>query len=215
MPRTHITIHSSRHRFAARLNSGVRPTRRIRVTPMKTIALATLLLLGGCTAHGNLITSTSQGMDSQEIFRTVLQGWLDRNESENSFYVAKSTHSLPEAELEELTTCANNGTAESITLTLEPVAKISRVISNPRLHFINRRFWLMPDPKRINESIQTGRPVSIISLSSIAFNQSKSIAVLQFSLVCGTLCGYGETLVFDKTASGWVQRSQTCEAWIS
>ena len=187
------------------------------MTFMKAIALSTLLLLCGCAAHGSLATSTSpsHGKDSQEIFRAVLQGWLDRNERGNSIYVAKSTYSLPKTELQKFATCANSGTAESVTLTSGPAAKIIGSISNPRLHFINRRFWLMSDPKRISETIEAGRPAGIISLSSVAFNQNKSVAVLQFSLVCGTLCGYGETLVLDKTASGWAQRPQTCEAWIS
>lgn len=185
---------------------------------MKAIALSILLLLGGCATHGNLTgsASTSQDKDSQEIFRAVLQGWLDRNEERgNSTYVAKSTFSLPEREVKEMTACANSGAATSVTLTLEPVARISGAISSPRLYFINRRLWVMPDPKQLIAIIAEGRPAGIISLSSVAFNQDKSVAALQFSHLCGPLCGYYETLVLDKTASGWVQRPETCDRWMS
>lgn len=184
---------------------------------MKAFALSIFILLSGCTAHGDLRESEtkSQDEDSLAIFRAVLQNWLDRNERGNSIYVSKKTHSLPEMELKKLEDCANSQEAKTSSLAFAPRSKVVGAISNPRLHFINSRFWLTSDPKMINGMIEEGRPVGLISLSSIAFDQTKTVAALNFSMVCGSLCGYGETLVFDRTATGWVQRPATCEAWIS
>jgi hypothetical protein len=187
---------------------------------MKAIVIPILFLLGGCVTHGNLARSSpSPGTQDKnlqnEIFHAVLQIWLDQNKRGESIYVSKSTYAIRESELQKFTACANNGTARNVTLVSEPITKMSGSISNPRLYFINRHFWLMPDPKQISKMIEEGRPASIISLSSIAFDAEKSVAVLQFSLACGSLCGYGETLVFDRTTSGWVQRPATCDGWMS
>ena len=185
---------------------------------MKAITLLSLILLAGCSTQGNVseTSSAAKSTDSQtEVFRTVLQGWLDENKRGNSVYVSKYTYKISESELEEFTSCANHGAVKPVTLTPQPKAKLSGVAVSPRFHFINRRFWLMPDEESINRSTETGRPTGILSLSSVAFNPEKSVAVLHFSYVCGSLCGGGETLVLDKTASGWIQRSATCHGWIS
>ena len=185
---------------------------------MKAVTAAILLLATGCAAQGNLKGSQPASLNKNmqlEVFRTVLQGWLDENERANSVYVAKSTYVVPETELLEFTACANNGAARSVTSAPEPVAEIIGSISSPRLHFINRRFWLTPDPNRISKTIEEGRPAGILSLSSVAFDANKSVAVLHLSFTCGSLCGGGKTLVLDKTPSGWVQRPTTCDAWIS
>jgi hypothetical protein len=118
-------------------------------------------------------------------------------------------------ELKKFEDCAKSQGAMGTSLAFAPRAKVVGAISSPRLHFINSRFWITPDPKKISGMVEYGRPVGIISLSSIAFDQTRKVAVLNFSMVCGSLCGYGETLVFDRTATGWTQRPATCEAWIS
>jgi hypothetical protein len=184
---------------------------------MRATALSTFLLLGGCAAHGSMVESSSKANDesSREIFSVVLQGWLDRNERGNAIYVSKSTYPLPDAELQKFSTCAKSLEANTLDLFFDPISKVVGSIANPRLHFTNHRFWLTPDPKRISSIIEEGRPAGLISLSSVAFDRERTIAVLHFSMTCGPLCGYGETLVFDKTASGWIQRPISCDGWMS
>ena len=184
---------------------------------MIATAIATLALQCGCAANGNINRSQSTTVDddSREIFRVVLQRWLDNNDRGNSIYVAKSSHTPPESELQNFVNCVNHGNSTTANLTFEPAAKIVDSISNPRLHFINPRLWQRPDPKQINAIIEEGRPAGIISLSSVAYNQNKTIAVLNFSMYCGSLCGYGETLVLDKTNTGWTLRPGTCDAFMS
>jgi hypothetical protein len=185
---------------------------------MKAASLSALLMISGCVTQDDLkesLPGTYDKSSQNEIFRAVLQDWLDRNERGNSIYVSKYTFSVPESELQKFTACANNEVAKIVTLTLEPSTKVSAAISDQRLHFINRRFWLTPNPNRISKIIEEGRPAGILSFSNIAFDADKSVAVLHFSLTCGSLCGYGETLVLDRTVSGWVPRQTRCDAWMS
>ena len=182
---------------------------------MRATALSILLLLSGCAAHGNLANSLPKDESSRQIFRTVLQGWLDRNDRGNAIYVSKTAYLPPESELEKFSACASNLQAKAVELSFDPVSKVAGSISNPRFHFISTRLWRAPDPKQINAIIEEGRPAGIISLSSIAFDERRTVAVLHFSMACGSLCGYGETIVLDKTSSGWIQRPETCDAWMS
>lgn len=93
---------------------------------MKAPALSILLLLSGCATHEGLAESTARARDedSLAIFHTVLQSWLDRNERGSSIYVSKSTHSLPERELQKFEACANSETEKPSGLAFAPPAKV-------------------------------------------------------------------------------------------
>ena len=182
---------------------------------MRAAALFILPLLSGCMALGNLANSSPEDESSRQIFRTVLQGWLDRNNRGNAIYVSKKTYLPPETELKKFSACASNLQEKAVELSFDPVSKIVGSISNPRFHFITTRLWRVPDPKQISAIIDEGRPAGILSLSSIAFDERRTVAAVHFSMTCGSLCGYGETIVLDKTSLGWVQRPETCDAWMS
>src|SRR3546814_14132807 len=114
------------------------------------------------------------------------------NDRCNAIYVSKTTYLPPESELEKFLACASNLQAKAVELSFDPVSKIAGTISNPRFHFISTRLWRAPDPKQINAIIEEGRPAGIINLSSIAFDERRTVAVLHFSMACG-----------DRKSVGW------------
>src|SRR3546814_1459322 len=94
-----------------------------------------------------LANSLPTDESSCQIFRSVLQWWLDRNDRGNAIYVSKTTYLPPESELEKFLACASNLQAKAVELSFDPVSKIAGTISNPRFHFISTRLWRAPDPR--------------------------------------------------------------------
>jgi hypothetical protein len=56
---------------------------------------------------------------------------------------------------------------------------------------------------------------SLLELSEIAFNESRTLAVMSYSFSCGFTCGHGGVLVFEKTAQGWKRANRSCSTWMA
>lgn len=69
-------------------------------------------------------------------------------------------------------------------------------------------------PTSANEAISP-LAVRLLSLSEIAFNKNQDRAVMSFAYWCGTLCGNGAVLVFERNGEGWKRSSQECGVWVS
>jgi hypothetical protein len=54
----------------------------------------------------------------------------------------------------------------------------------------------------------------VVVLSEILFDKKHQHAIVSYRFECGELCGHGETLVLNKTKSGW-KKSGGCASWIS
>lgn len=74
-----------------------------------------------------------------------------------------------------------------------------------------------PEAATFAATVAAGYAHSLVTLSAITFNRSHTLAMFQFSSVCGGLCGYGHVVVFKKTSAGWVfePQSASCSAWMS
>ncbi|MES1202382.1 MAG: hypothetical protein ABUS57_13145 [Pseudomonadota bacterium] len=55
----------------------------------------------------------------------------------------------------------------------------------------------------------------LLRLSEIAFDRAHKYAVFEYSFACGSLCGNGATVIYERTASGWTRSSRHCAEWIS
>jgi hypothetical protein len=53
------------------------------------------------------------------------------------------------------------------------------------------------------------------TVSEIAFDKDRTVAVMQYAFRCGPQCGHGATLMFQRTKAGWVEVQQPCSSWIS
>jgi hypothetical protein len=55
----------------------------------------------------------------------------------------------------------------------------------------------------------------LLSLSQIAFDKEHRHAVVSYEFYCGSLCGSGLTVIFEKVGGEWKQADQTCGGFIS
>ncbi|MGA7833085.1 MAG: hypothetical protein WCA21_19180 [Terracidiphilus sp.] len=77
------------------------------------------------------------------------------------------------------------------------------------------------DPERtmrngssVEDAVRNAFAHGLFMLSEIQFDKKHHFAVVSYSFFCGRLCGNGETLILEKTETGW-RRNSSCGAWIS
>jgi hypothetical protein len=52
-------------------------------------------------------------------------------------------------------------------------------------------------------------------MSEIAFDKDHRFGVVSYSFWCGSLCGNGSTLVFEKVDGVWKNANRPCGGWVS
>jgi hypothetical protein len=66
-----------------------------------------------------------------------------------------------------------------------------------------------------NAAVEAAFVNGLFPLSEIAFDTERKHALASYSFVCGSLCGSGNTWVFEKVAGRWKKVSLTCGGWVS
>jgi hypothetical protein len=55
----------------------------------------------------------------------------------------------------------------------------------------------------------------LFTLSEIAFDTESNRALVSYSFICGSLCGSGNTWVFEKIGGEWKRVDRSCGGWVS
>jgi hypothetical protein len=67
----------------------------------------------------------------------------------------------------------------------------------------------------VHRAVENAFETGLFSLSEIGFDKMHHYAVVSFRFWCGSLCGHGSTLVFEKVNGKWHKTARTCGGWIS
>lgn len=67
----------------------------------------------------------------------------------------------------------------------------------------------------VTEAVENGFANGLFSLSEIAFDEKRRLAVVSYGFRCGMLCGNGATWVFEKVDGKWKKTNRECGSWIS
>jgi hypothetical protein len=71
------------------------------------------------------------------------------------------------------------------------------------------------DGKSVDSAVRGAFATALFSMSEIGFDKERSHAVVSYHFWCGSLCGNGATLVFQKVDGEWKKTSRNCGGWIS
>ncbi len=69
--------------------------------------------------------------------------------------------------------------------------------------------------RSIDSAVKRAFDTALFSLSEIAFDKDHHHAVVAYRFWCGSLCGNGSTLVFEKVGNAWKKTNRTCAGWVS
>jgi hypothetical protein len=67
----------------------------------------------------------------------------------------------------------------------------------------------------VEDAVKQGFASGVFTFSEIVFDSSHTHAALLFSFYCGSLCGNGGTLIYEKNDGAWKQTKSRCSQWIS
>jgi hypothetical protein len=66
----------------------------------------------------------------------------------------------------------------------------------------------------VKEAVEGAFTTGLFSVSEIAFDKEHHFAAVRYSFWCGSLCGNGSTLVFEKIHGEW-KKIRNCGGWVS
>jgi hypothetical protein len=73
----------------------------------------------------------------------------------------------------------------------------------------------MREGKSVNGAVADAFSTALFSMSEIAFDDGHHYAVVSYRFWCGSLCGNGSTLVFQKFGEEWRKTERRCGSWVS
>lgn len=66
----------------------------------------------------------------------------------------------------------------------------------------------------VKEAVEAAFTTGLFSVSEIAFDKEHHFAAVRYSFWCGSLCGHGSTLIFEKVNGEW-RKVRDCGGWVS
>lgn len=73
----------------------------------------------------------------------------------------------------------------------------------------------MATGKTTKDAVSEAFAAGLFSMSEIAFDVEHHYAIVQYDFWCGSLCGSGGTLVFEKIGGEWKRTDRECGGWVS
>ncbi len=67
----------------------------------------------------------------------------------------------------------------------------------------------------VKDAVEAAFSTALFSMSEIAFDKGHHFAAVRYSFWCGSLCGHGQTLVFENVNGEWRNANRNCGNWIS
>ena len=194
--------------------------------PSKSTVLAATVLMAA-SFSASMIGRAQTPSDTKSDVAVIYGKFLNKRNggTRHMLNVSKSADAATPQETEQYTDCANAlGNHAPQWVQASPIRNLDSVIGNlSYVRFVDPKHWQAVDPgtliakgESVSSAVSAGMAHSLITVSTITFNKSHTLAMFQFSSVCGSLCGTGGVVVFKKTLRGWVQqKARQCAGWIS
>jgi hypothetical protein len=69
--------------------------------------------------------------------------------------------------------------------------------------------------KSVENAVNDAFATALFSMSEIAFDKEHHFGVVSYFFRCGSLCGNGSTIVFEKVDGVWKNANRNCGGWVS
>ncbi len=195
--------------------------------PAKDKALAEALSSSRSLRRRPSLNHALLSPDEIAIYKAVIQGWLGNDRAH--LYVSVKTFPLdPDSPASGLSNCP---CMEGISISsLVSASNSFHELTNDVLPGKNSR---LVDPERhavivsandphkrdkgesVDAAVSKAFATGLFSMSEIAFDQEHRHALVSYGFWCGSLCGNGATVVFEKVGGLWKRTDRMCGGWIS
>jgi hypothetical protein len=69
--------------------------------------------------------------------------------------------------------------------------------------------------KSVHDAVRDAFATGLFSVSEIAFDKEHQHALVSYGFYCGSLCGNGATVIFEKVGDVWKKTDRMCGGWVS
>jgi hypothetical protein len=197
------------------------------------LAVMAILMVIGCPelSRGSdeepIKSNTPLSADEIEIYRVLLEQYA----SKESGYLNISSRTYPL----DAKSHRNGLTPDCLRgIELENLANLARSFHDLLIEVVDGKRMRLVDPKKQAKIVRDNDPdntmrrglsaakavrqaysTALFSLSEIAFDKEHRHAVVAYSFWCGSLCGQGSTVIFEKVGGKWKRVDHSCGGWIS
>jgi hypothetical protein len=172
--------------------------------------------------------TTPLSTDEVAIYKAVLQRWVanDRtslNVSARTFPLEEASSSSGISECE----CLQGMQVGSLLSAFHSFHNLTPDVlpgKNMRLVDANKQAIIVSsnDPGKtidrgnsVESAVKGAFATGLFSVSEIAFDSEHQHALVSYRFWCGSLCGSGATLVFEKVGGEWKSTDRMCGGWVS
>ncbi|AXK71238.1 hypothetical protein DWG18_02335 [Lysobacter sp. TY2-98] len=154
--------------------------------------------------------------ETAKVYEAFLASWDGKSKA--PLNVAASAKPLSPQDLKDISSCG--GGEWEVAETSAPLAVQLRALRQVRL--IKPGELRAMDPGKliargvpVDEAVEKGFSHALLTLSTVTFERSGQRAALNYSFVCGRLCGNGGTVMLERTPHGWARSKTECGMWMS
>ena len=167
------------------------------------------------------LSSTPLTAEEVEVYGIFLDSFVGKGKEQVNF--SDKTFPFTFADLDKQGPCLerikfNNLAEASQTIhAFEPTISVGRAIRlvDERKHKIKDPGKAIKNGESVASAVGAGFQSGLLRVSEIVFDEAHHFAALRFSFYCGSTCGWGGTLVFEKVDGMWKASNRSCPSWQS
>jgi hypothetical protein len=164
------------------------------------------------------VSDQSTVQDQSEIYKIFLTEWIGTEHK--PLNVSRTAEPPSTVDIKDFSECAVSGTEWTPPSSASDIT--SQIRQVPFVQPVDSESWKPEDPAdliarghSVKSAVDSGISHGLMTLSTVVFDTKRHIAALNYSFVCGGLCGNGGTALFMKTSHGWSRSKKRCRSWIS
>jgi hypothetical protein len=185
--------------------------------------ISLLFGISGTAANKSKSTLSKSPLTAEalELYGIFLDSFVGKGEGTVNF--SERTSPLTFGDSDNEGSCVQGIKLKSLGEAGQTIHMFEANIADGRaIHLVDPRKHKLKDPGKsikkgdsVGDAVVAGFQAGLLSVSEIAFDEAHHFAVFKFSFICGSLCGRGGTLVFEKFDGRWKQSSRACPSWIA
>lgn len=198
---------------------------------LRDLLISTIWILGSLGAIGRTdkptLSKNPLTPEQNEIYGVFLDSYLTTNKypgsDKNLTNLSDKTYPFELSDFGGPETCLKDVELNNLPEVEHTIHFLSVDISKGRpVTLIDRDKHKVHDPGKsirkgdsVDHAVTQGFKSGVLSISEIAFDKAHRFAFFRYSFYCGSLCGQGGMVVFEKEGDKWKRSERRCSSWIS
>ena len=184
---------------------------------IRLLSLVLLVSCTGCSTPSQKPVKDSFVADNLTIYRDFLQSYTDGSKS--PLNIAEVTVPF-QPDNTDRWRCLRRfhdsdlGSTSVHTFAASAFPPPNRLV-DPNNHRLSDPWKGIQRGQSVDGAVDNGFAAALFTFSEIVFDSSRTHAALSYSFVCGSLCGNGAIILYEKQNGTWKRSKGRCGEWVS